>query len=336
MIKNIKKNAFILLGITFVVLYFVLKDDFNNIIKELLQMNPFWLFFALLCYVLYLVFKSLAFHITVKKEKNDTSFKRSMIHNTIVQFFNGVTPFSTGGQPMEVYMLKQQGIRYSKGVNIILQTFIFYQTALVLYGLIAVGLNYCFGIFSKITVLRRLILLGFIMNTVVAIFLFIIVFSKKLNHFLLNKGICLLTKIKIVKNKDAVLDKMNERLETFHECAFHLKQHKNLFFKGVFYQLISLSFFYIIPLFLAFSMNDYTSLNVMTAIVSSAYVLIIGSFVPIPGASGGIEYGFIAFFGNFIKGSNLPAMLLVWRFITYYLGMIVGAILFSLDKGDKS
>ena len=80
------------------------------------------------------------------------------------------------------------------------------------------------------------------------------------------------------------------------------------------------------------AMGDHTSLSITNTIVSSAYVYLIGAFVPIPGASGGIEYGFTQFFGNFIAGSNLPAMLIVWRFITYYLGVIVGAILFNIRE----
>ena len=60
-----------------------------------------------------------------------------------------------------------------------------------------------------------------------------------------------------------------------------------------------------------------------------------GSFVPIPGASGGIEFGFMQFYGNFITGSSLTAVLIVWRFITYYFPMIVGALVFSLEKKVK-
>lgn len=336
MIKNLKKNAFLLLAVTLVILYFVLKDDFASIVDTLLKMNWCWLLVAVICYGIFLIFKSLAFQTTVKQEKKDITFTRSLIHNTIIQFFNGITPFSTGGQPMEIYMLKKQGIRYSKGTNIILQTFIFYQTALVLYGIIAVSLNACFHYFNKVPLLKNLILIGFLINTLVVVALFIIAFSKKLNQVLLRIMIKLLHKIRIVKNQEEALEKWNERLEKFHDCAIHLKQNKMLFVKGVIYQFISLTFFYIIPLFLAFSMHDYHSLDPIKAIVSSAYVLIIGSFVPIPGASGGIEYGFLAFFGNFLSGSILPSMLLMWRFITYYLGMIIGAILFSLDKGEKS
>ena len=69
-----------------------------------------------------------------------------------------------------------------------------------------------------------------------------------------------------------------------------------------------------------------------TAITSSAYVLLVGSFVPIPGASGGIEYSFVRFFGNFMPTVLLNALLIVWRFITYYFGMILGGFLFSTEK----
>ena len=77
-----------------------------------------------------------------------------------------------------------------------------------------------------------------------------------------------------------------------------------------------------------YGLHDFTSLNPITAITSSAYVLLVGSFVPIPGASGGIEYSF----GNFMPTVLLNALLIVWRFITYYFGMILGGFLFSTEK----
>ena len=38
------------------------------------------------------------------KDEEKYSLLEAFKHNIIVQFFNGVTPFSTGGQPMEIYM----------------------------------------------------------------------------------------------------------------------------------------------------------------------------------------------------------------------------------------
>ena len=82
-------------------------------------------------------------------------------------------------------------------------------------------------------------------------------------------------------------------------------------------------------------MHDYSSLNAINTVTASAYVYVIGAFVPIPGASGGIEYGFTQFFGNFIKLSKISAVLLLWRFITYYFGVIVGALIFTFEKKVK-
>ena len=75
--------------------------------------------------------------------------------NFIAQFFNGITPFATGGEPMAVYMLTEQGIPVSKATNYMVQSFIFYQVALVLCGFIAVTYNFIFHLFPIIIGIRN-------------------------------------------------------------------------------------------------------------------------------------------------------------------------------------
>lgn len=62
--------------------------------------------------------------------------------------------------------------------------------------------------------------------------------------------------------------------------------------------------------------------------------MLIGSFVPIPGGTGGLEYGFIQFYGNFVTGSTLNVIMILWRFVTYYFGMIVGAVAVNIKEGE--
>ena len=83
------------------------------------------------------------------------------------------------------------------------------------------------------------------------------------------------------------------------------------------------------------SIDSSVSISIMEAITASAFVLLIGNFVPIPGGSGGIEWGFLQFFNEFISPSGLSSALIIWRFITYYLGMIVGGIALGFFKGDE-
>ena len=332
--KNIKKNTIILFIITLIILYIVLKDDLPKVIKALSTMDYKYILVAIIVYLLSICFKAYATYKTVNDSKKIT-LKEAIKHNIITQFFNGITPFSTGGQPMEIYMLTEHNISGAESTNIVIQNFIFYQTALVIFGFIAVGYNWIFHIFPKVTFLRKLVLLGFSINILVAVALFIITFSKKLTHKIMSFLIKLLSKIKIIKNKEKIIDNWNTKLEEFHTSAKKLRKRRGLFYIGVLSNIISLVLLYSVPIFILFSLHDYTSMNIMETITSSAYVLLIGAFVPIPGASGGIEYGFMQFFGNFLNKKIITTMLLMWRFITYYSGMILGAMALSFEKKER-
>ncbi len=328
--KNLRRNALVLLIITIIILYFVVKDDFSTIVTTLTTINLAWFFVAVILYFLYVLIKAYVLYLTAKTEKDDFRYPQALKFTWITQFFNGITPFSTGGQPMEIYLLKKDGIKAAKGTSIIMQTFIFYQIALVALGVFAVISNYFFGFFHELPLLRKLILLGFICNTAVAVVLLLVSFSNKANHFVANKVIAFLSKIKLVRKKEQMLENWNQRLDDFYDNATKLRKNKVLFLKGVLLNLLSLTIYYALPLFILYSMHDYTSLTLLKTVTSSAYVLIIGSFVPIPGASGGIEYGFMTFFGTFLVGAKLSVLLLIWRFLTYYLSMIIGAVLFNV------
>ena len=176
-------------------------------------------------------------------------------------------------------------------------------------------------------------LIGFIINTLVGIGLLFISFSTNFNKKVIVLLIWIGHKFKIIKDKEKSIATWTGRLEEYHESAALLSKKKSLFVKGIIYNFVALCAFYVIPLFVIYGMGNF-NVNAIEAITASAYVLIIGAFVPIPGGSGGIEYGFMQFFGNFINGSVLSASLLVWRFITYYLGIILGAITINFFKGD--
>lgn len=330
-IKNIKKNSAILLIITIVVLFFLLKDNMGEIFSTLSKINLLYLLVAIMLYFAYIISKAYIIYKCVD-EKDKLSFKEAIKHNIITQFFNGITPFSTGGQPMEVYMIAEHNIKVSKATSVTLENFIFYQTALVIYGVIAVVCNLTFNLFPKVALLKHLVLLGFIINSLVAVGLYAIMLSKTVTKKISNTIIKLLGKLKIIKDTSKAKSSWQEKLEEFHYISKDLLKRKKTFIFGILINLFGLTCLYIIPLFIMYGLHDFTSLNPISAITSSAYVLLIGSFVPIPGASGGIEYGFIKFFGNFMPVVILNSLLITWRFITYYLGMILGGFLFSTEK----
>ena len=334
--EKLKKvaNIIVLALVTCLVLYFSLKDNFNTIINEIINVNIFWLVISFLLALSFWFFKAIATTRIANIFKKDYSIKQGMRLVLETNFFHAITPFAVGGQPYEIYSLKKSKLKITEATNVSIVNFIVYQIALVLLVIIAIVYNHHFVLLKENDLLKNLVVIGFLVNFIVIVALFLLTCTKKINKILMKFIIKVLNKIHLVKNKDEKIKQFNEYLNEFHQGAKILLHDKKLFIKLIFVHFIGLISSYLIPLTLAYAMgiSSYTGIE---AIVLSSYVMLIGAFVPIPGGTGGLEYGFMTFYGSFIKGSKLNAIMLLWRFITYYFAMILGAILLGIRKKEK-
>lgn len=332
LIDKTKRSFILLLLVTILVLYFSLKDDFEGILNALIGVNVFWLFISILLMLGYWFLRSIPQYLFCKDFKDDYTFRQSFKLTLKTQFFNGVTPFASGGQPFEIYSLKKDGVPISKGTNVVIQNFIVYQIALILLGIFSIIYNHVFVIFPKNSLLKKLILVGFIVNLSVTTVTFMIAFLEKFNNFVIEFVIKILGKFKIVKNKEGKIDRLKIYTNNLHEGAKTLVSDKTRFIMMVFVNVIALMLQYLVPLFIMFGVGINDVPFFIDIIVASSYVMIMGAFVPMPGGTGGLEYGFVEFYKNFITGPSLMAIMLIWRFVTYYLGVIIGAIVLNIKE----
>ena len=322
---------FLLIAIVLsIVLYFSLKDNYQEIISTILKMNYIWIFVAILALIIYRLCASLGHYYIIKANNGKVSYLKCFQINLMILFFHGITPFAGGGQPMEIYFLHKEGIPVTKATNITLQNFIVYQIALIITGLIALIYNHIFNVFPNDSLIKYLVVLGFIINTLVLVVTFILSFGKKTNKFIIEKGIHFLAKIKIIKEEKKTQEKCQKYLQSFHDNAIELKKNKKIVVFMVLINIIGLMTMYSMPYPILRGMG--ININIFKVITAIAYVMIIGSFVPIPGGTGGIEYSFIFFFQYLISGSILHAAMLVWRLISYYFGMVLGAFALALYR----
>jgi uncharacterized membrane protein YbhN (UPF0104 family) len=62
-------------------------------------------------------------------------------------------------------------------------------------------------------------------------------------------------------------------------------------------------------------------------------VFVVTAVVPTPGASGGAEAAFFLLFGPHVPRGALGLLTASWRFVTYYLQLAIGAVVFlALDR----
>jgi uncharacterized protein (TIRG00374 family) len=232
-------------------------------------------------------------------------------------------------------MLRNSGIKVGPATNIIIQDFLMYQLALITIGLLSIIGNQIFHFFEISSGLYTLLMLGFIINIIVGLCLLFISFSRKFNNFIGELIIKIGAKVKIIKNKEKVIESWREKLDEFHESAKIFKKRKILFLECFIFNVLALLSYYIIPFFIFLSFDKDITITVPKVIISSAFVLLVGNFVPIPGGSGGIEYSFSKIFGSFLNDSLIVSGLIIWRAITYYLGIIIGAITLAFYKRSE-
>lgn len=330
--KNRKRNIIIIVLISLIVLYFVFKDNPAEKIKCLLSINLMWLLVSFSLMIVYWILKGLVLYYITKKIDKTFTVKDGVKLMISTQLFHAITPFASGGQPWQIYVLKKRGVPVGESTNMVIEDFIAYQIALILLGILAVILNHFLNIIPNTSHLRYLVLVGFAMNIIVIILLFVVAFSKKWNKRIIDFTIKLLFKIKIVKDKEKMLKKSEEFINNFHGGAEILFSDKLNFIRIIFLNFLALSFQYLVPFTLMLGLGVFV--NPIYVIMCSAYVMLIDSMIPTPGSTGGLEYGFMSFFKTFIKGSKLSAVMIVWRVITYYFGIIMGFIFLNITNKE--
>lgn len=330
--KNKKLNLILLILALSLVLYFTLKDNFSSIMHELLKVNILIFALAIFVFILSLMIKSVSLQIFIKEHKKNYSFKSAFCLTLIGQFLNGITPFSTGGQPFQVYLLKKDGHRISDSTSAMVKDSIAYQVALLIMGIFSIILNLVLKTIPVNSRLTPLIIIGFIINIMVLLFLFMIIRMRKTTLSLINKLLFILNKIR-KKNTDQLKKRIEKGLDNFYNCYAELRKNKKQFIITVLTNVINLTLLYMIPYIIFKSLNTNT-FDIMRSIMLASFVMLMGNFVPIPGATGGIEYGFIKFFGVFNTNiSVISGAMLLWRFVTYFFGMLIGFIMLIIKEG---
>jgi len=321
--KNYKFN--LILGIASVVIFvflIILSHGWMDLIHQMKHLQIKWVIIAVFSMLLYWIFESKILQNVVFLTKKDYKFKEAFKVTMIGQYFNSITPFASGGQPMQLYALTKQGLGAGSSGSTLMIKFIIYQSILTLYSLIL--------IFWKADFFRRnmsnlfyLIGIGFAVHAGVIICLIVFSIYRRLTHKIIIILSKILNKLKLVKNISKLEIHINENLDQFHNDMLIAKQSKGLITKAVIYTILQLTIYFIIPYFIYLSFG-MKSANIGSMIAGTAFIMMITAVIPSPGAIGGAEGAFYVLFGLFFASNNIMAAILLWRLITFYSCIIVG------------
>ncbi|MDE6725615.1 MAG: flippase-like domain-containing protein, partial [Ruminiclostridium sp.] len=163
-----KKINLIICGIAFVImigfLFFV--DDPKDIMQALRSADPIFMLLAVLCILLYWFFEALTLHAVVKEVHPKQKFRNSLSVSMIGLYFNCITPFATGGQPIQAYYLVKFGVPLGSALTALLSKSIAYQAVLTVYSAVILIFKLHYVVDTN-PLMMPLIIVGFIVNTAV-------------------------------------------------------------------------------------------------------------------------------------------------------------------------
>lgn len=333
--KKVLLRSIFLLSLTIFLFYYILKDNFTESINLLLESNKLFILLGIIVLFVAFIIDSYIFKLLINRHKKDYSFKKSMELSIVTRFFNGITPFSLGGQPLQVYELSRNDVKVTDGILVVSEMFIVHEITLMIITSLAIIFKYILRL-TPHSFLWFLTFIGLVVNfSILLITIFISVkinTAKKVGKLI----IILLNKIHIIRDKEEAIKTFNNKCSDYSKGFKDLFNNKNLIAKCVALNIVNLLLFFSISYFAILSIDPRVDVNLLFTLVLSILIYVSATFIPIPGGSIGAEYAYANYFWLILPDNIVVTSLVLWRFISYYLPMIIGGIIFNIVDNKRS
>ena len=316
-----------------IVAYSLRTVNLRLLVQDFFTLNWWWMLVALACICLYLILEGVVVKIFMNNRHADFTWKDALRLPPIEQLFNGITPFSTGGQPAQLVAMLQCGVDGGLASSVLLMKFVVFQAMIVINFLVSLLIGIYF-IAEKLHALSLLVLLGFVIHLAVIVGLLLVMYWYGFTKRALNLLIKPCAWFMKPQRYERLRISLNEKVDSFYQESLRMKEEYGKMAKVCLVTLCQLFFYYAIPYFIMLALGVH-GMNFIMVISLHVLIFMIISLFPIPGGAGGAEYSFSVLFASFIgSGTKLVLAMILWRLLTYYFGMFAGMVALFI-KPDK-
>ena len=259
--------------------------------------------------------------------------------NFLGRYYDAVTPFSTGGQPMQIYYLSTKGVSGGNSSAMVLIRYFSSILCWITFGGALMIAGACTGVLDSVSEGAKLLKItgwiGIAVNLIVPAFIVLFLVLPKFMQKLTVGVVKIGYKLKIVKDIEKTTAKATKVVYDFKH-SFKLMATSPL--KLILLILVCFAesaITFAMPYFVMKAFNCPVDSMVFTIMSLNAFATFGVSFVPTPGNSGVVEgLGALAF--SQAAGSTLVWSVLTWRLAVFYVYIFIGLILTVYDMIAKN
>ena len=336
--KTFLRYAF-LLGLMIITVYLVLKSlDISTLSDVIAMVKKEYLLVGGVAILFYIVLEGVILQIIINEQnklKNHfVGFKLAIMGF----YYNLVTPFASGSQPVQIYVLNKYKVPLSKATGIITNKTILYQVVTTAYCTIFIFMN-ANKLKYDLKTDMPFVMLGLAVNLFTFIIAFLAIINTPKIKEICHRVVSYLLRFKLFKFFKSKEDGIDSFIDEYTESIKFFMKNKKLLVTTVTLTVIQISCYFSVAywIYRAFNLTGYSFIYLMTLQV---YLYMAISPIPTPGNIGANELAFFTIFKRVFPQTLLGYAVFLYGGFMYYLILISSGIFtiyyhYRMDKKNE-
>ena len=282
--------------------------------------NKKFIFIGFLIMVLYIILECTIINILIKTiQKTKVRFLAVKIA-MMGFYYNLVTPFASGSQPMQIYALNKYDINLSKSIAIVTNKTVLFQTVVTIYSAVIIFLN-IEVLKNELPSMLVLMSIGMVMNIVSLLGGMLIVLTPNTMKIIVKVIVNILYRLNIFKSLNKKIHTINKFIDEY-SYSIKLFINKKALCLSIILTIIQLTVFFSISycVYKAFNLNGLSLFEVLSLQV---FLYMSVSPIPTPGNVGANEVAFLTIFANVFPGNIIGYSVFLYSIYVYYFLVVV-------------
>lgn len=312
----------LIIGLTFYSIYD--KESIKIIVSSIKDISFYYVIIGILIICMYFILQGIYMKIMLKIFNKDISLKKGSFYSLVEFYFSGITPSSTGGQPVQLYYMTKDKIPVRTSYIVLILNTIYFKIVLLSLAILVLIFK-SETIFSNDFIYILFFSLGFLMDLVMVFLGVMLLFNQKLVKriftFFYNIGMRFKSIKKRIENKN-----IEDTLENYKREIKILKKNKKAVFISFIVTFIQRLMLFSIAfvVYKALGFNEYNYFDLLTIQVSVQTAI---EALPLPGGACLSENMLQDMFVKIFKSKYADVGMLLTRTFSFYIPLLASGLI---------
>ncbi len=318
-------NGLFLLLVVGLTLWFTFRgQDMSRVWACVRTASPLWCAVAVTLVVAFILGESVIIAGLMRSVGQKTRLTHCFLYSFVGFFFSCITPSASGGQPMQVWLMRRDGISAAVSVPVLILVAILYKLVLVVIGLVTLLIRPAV-LMPYLEPVIGWCWLGVGLNVVAVTLMLLVVFRPALMRRLIGGLVRVGTRLFRLRHPERLIARADAWIAQYADVATCFRRDGRAMIVAAALTFVQRLLLFAVTVCCCLALGVGGG-HLLIVLMLQAMISVAADMMPLPGGSGISEMLFLRMFTPLLgEGAALPVMILS-RGIGFYAQMFIGAV----------